>query len=77
MDEIVHEAPLGLQRLSGRIKSLIARFEPRLERLSVVSQVIETEPLIQVEICAWRRTPPQRPLRFDFELRPSGRFFSR
>lgn len=74
LDEIVHQAPMGLQALSKRIKNLITRFEPRLKRLNVQAKVTGAVPLIHVRVCAWHCEPPQRPFHVDLELRANGRF---
>lgn len=74
LQDIVHQAPLGLQALAKRIKARIGRFEPRIEKLNVRCEVTGTNPAIAVQVCAWHREPPQHPLRLHLTLRPDGRF---
>lgn len=74
LQDIVHQAPLGLQALAKRIKARIGRFEPRIEKLNVRCEVTGTDPAISVQVCAWHRVPPQHPLRLHLTLRPDGRF---
>lgn len=77
LHELVHHVPFGLSSFSTRIKGLLRTFEPRIERIHVRSHCPGTEPLINVQVFAWRSDPPHHPVRLAFELRPSGRFLLR